>query len=494
MRRQQPLFGGADYSTATSRQSNTFSQQEVESAFQELYNSLLGNQEKVDKTAPKENHYAHTTIHHNLYNHLVLENCPQNVSQDVLKMDYSIPSEHVTLRNSNSGTAIARICSSTAEISRLPTKRPNLKCNAFPRKAKESLKSNTETPVFAVKQPILQTVGSNPRHSDRNEESFELSCGGDDDDAVSVTSGEDYRETVTCEACSEMFWKVVNKRETKKKRHASTKKQPYDPTSLSCDQWVLKKPLLPRSDLQKRRREIRSPVRYLKKLVGSSAQSKVGRKWIPQCSRPHVFLQRNLQSCKRKVDEFLAGHRKNQSQGKTKKRSRKKELFVFKLPETPLSSILLSDNEDSEMEISTVKRKLTSAVVSRGDRTKKGSCDFSDNSNTYESGSYNSDSKSVQCESNTYTNLDKLAFDFRPLNFRTGKTLPAFSTSASLYPDNQLYSQNEKAKNGEETPSKKNSRMVPPVSFDWLKPGGFTSMIAKLKARPLTSGSVVKET
>ncbi|XP_078407558.1 uncharacterized protein LOC144686350 [Cetorhinus maximus] len=489
-RRRRQQNGGTEDKACTSRPDNAFSPVEVETAFQELYNSLLGNKEKVEKSAPKDNHCAHTTTQKDLYNLLALENAPQNnlknASRDVLITEGSILSEQLRLRNSDSGRAIPSTCGD--EAARLSAKTPNLKHNTFPGKAKANLKSNTETSFFAVEQPVLQAAGLSPKNSDKNEERiFEFS--NDDDDAISTNSGEDYRETVTCEACSEMFWKVVNKKATKKKGRASGKKQPYDPTSLSCDQWVLKKPLLPRSHLQKRRREIWC----LKKSIGASAQSEVTRKWIPRCSRPHVFLQRNLRSSRRKVDEFLAKHRKKQPQKKTRKRSRKKELFVFKLPETPASSIIISDNEDSEIEISTVKRKLTTAVLSREDRTKKGSCDFSeDDSNTCESGFYSSDSKSVQCESSTCTNL---AYDSRSLNFNPGKTEPAFSTSASPCPENQLHSPNGKAKTWEGTQSKINSRIAPPSSFGWLKPGGFTSMIAKLKARSLTSsGSVVKET
>ncbi|XP_067844056.1 uncharacterized protein si:ch211-227n13.3 [Heptranchias perlo] len=495
MRKQQLRPGAA----CTSRQSDTLSPLEVESAFQELYNSLLGNKEKVEEIEPKENRCAHTTIHKDSYNHLALQNFSQNniknATEDILKTESSILSEHVMLRNSNSDIAITRICSSTDKTAQLTAKRLNVKCNTFPGKAKENLKSNTETPFSAIRQPVLQIVGSSPKNSDGNEEeSIELSC---DDDAISTNSGEDYRETVSCEACSAMFWKVVNEKKIRKSGSASGKKHPYDPTSLSCDEWVLKKPLLPRNDVQKCRREIQSLVRYPKKQVGASSQSKVTMKWIPQCSRPHVFLHRNLRSCKRKVDEFLDEHRKKQPK-KTTKKSRKKELFVFKLPETPLSSIVLSDNEDceSEMETSTVKRKLTSAVLSRENRPKKGSCDLSDNdSNTYESGFYSSDSKLVQCESSTCTNLDKPTFDlFRPLNSRPEKILSAFSTSALLCSERQLHSQYENAKKWGETQSKINSRIAPASSFGWLKPGGFTSMIAKLKARPQnSSGSVVKE-
>ncbi|GCB77604.1 hypothetical protein scyTo_0019301 [Scyliorhinus torazame] len=313
--------GGTEHQACTSRQSNSLKQVEVETAFQELYSSLLGNKEKVQKSAPTDKHCAHTKPRADLYNLLALGNVPKsnliNAPRDVLKTGCSILSEHVLLRNSSSGPAITSINSTEAETSKPPTKRPNLKCTTFPGKAEENLKSDTECPFFARKQPILRAVGSSCKNNENGEDIFQLS----DDDDISTNSGEDCRETVTCEACSEMFWKVINKKETKKKGCPSGKKQPYDPTSLSCDQWVLKKPLLPRSHQQKLRREIS----YLKNWIGTSALE-VTRKWIPQCSRPHVFLQRNLRSCRRKVDEFLAEHSKKQPK-KTRKRSRKKELF-----------------------------------------------------------------------------------------------------------------------------------------------------------------------
>ncbi|XP_078085396.1 uncharacterized protein LOC144504095 [Mustelus asterias] len=486
-RRQQQQDGGAQQRAGTSGQSGGVDQAEVETAFQQLYNSLLGNKEKVETSAPKNSHSAHTAPQKDLYNLLALGDVPQNKLKSVphtLKSGCSILSEHVWLRTIDSGTAISSICSTEAETARLPAKIPDLKCNASPGKEEGNLKSNAEPLSSAVEQPILKVVGSSGTNSNGNgEDLFELSS----DDAISINSGEGYREMVTCEVCSEMFWKVVNKKETKKRERSSGKKKPYDPTSLSCDQWVLKKPLL-RSHQQKLGREIY----YLKKSIGTPVLREATRKWIPRCSRPHVFLQRNLRSGRRKVDEFLAKRRKKQPK-RMKKRSRKKELFVFQLPESPASSTVISDTEDSEMKMSTVKRKLTSAVLSRRDRTKRSSCDFSeDDSNTCESGFYSNDSKSMQCESSTCTNP---VLDSRLSNFNPGETASAFSTLAFRCPENQLHSPNEKAKTWEAIQSKINSRITPPSSFDWLKPGGFMSLIARLKARPLnSSGSVVKET
>ncbi|XP_078260453.1 uncharacterized protein LOC144596150 [Rhinoraja longicauda] len=236
--------------------------------------------------------------------------------------------------------------------------------------------------------------------------------------------------------------------------------------------------------------EIEPPVTYLKSLEWS-AQTRDAKKWIPQCSRSHMFLHRNLRSCKRKVDEFLHENGKRGPLIKVRKRSRKKNLFVYKLPEAHPSASVLSPNEDSEFEMEncSVKRKLASAVLNREARSKKDGCDFSDDSNTCESGFCSYDSRSMQCDNSTCPRKDKFALDVFGSD-----TTTAFSTSALLCTENRLYSQLEDRKLWQETPDK-NSTDPLSSSFGWLKPGGFTSMIAKLKARHQTlPGSVVKET
>ncbi|XP_060683519.1 uncharacterized protein si:ch211-227n13.3 isoform X2 [Hemiscyllium ocellatum] len=263
----------------TSRQNNSLSQVEVESAFRQLYSSLCGTKEKVEKTALENDHFATTTISEDLDKPLGLENLTV----------CSILSEQLALRNSDSGRATTSICSSESQTARHFAKESNLKLNTLLTKAKEKQMSNGDTLFFTVKQPVSQIEGSTLQNHDGNEEeNFELSR--EDYDCISTNSGEDYRETVTCEACSNVYWKVMNRKRTKK-RHVSHKKSPYDPTSLSCDQWILKKPLLPRGPVQRSKRE----SWYLKS-IGTSSQSEATGKWIPQCSRPHVFLQRWCQT------------------------------------------------------------------------------------------------------------------------------------------------------------------------------------------------------
>ncbi|XP_062908628.1 uncharacterized protein si:ch211-227n13.3 [Mobula hypostoma] len=456
------------------------SQPEFENAFQELYKSLLSSQEKVaENVTLKEKYCASITTHKDWGKFVALQNFPQISkklpSKDSHKTEPSIHSDHVMLKDSSSNVAIAGIYSTTTETAKISAKTHNVKLDTFLDKAE----SNTETGFSALMPQILHT-NSRPTPDDEGKTSEALH----DDESISISSGEDYRETVTCEECSKMFWKMANKREPRKKQHGSSKKKLYDPASLSCDQWVLKKPLLPRGNLRKYRREIK----HLQSL-GKPAQVKETAKWIPQCSRPHVFLHRNLQSCKRKVDKFLHESGKKPPQ-KIRKRSRKKNLFVYMLPEAPPSANVLSKNEDSgfELEVSSVKRKLASAVLNRETRLKRDGDDFSDDLNTIESGFCSSDSKSVLYENSTCFRQDKPAPDL------CEPETSAFSTSTLFCTEDHLHSQYHGPRSWEEAPNE--SSTVPlNSSFGWVKPGGFTSMIAKLKAQhQILPGSVIKET
>ncbi|XP_069790411.1 uncharacterized protein [Narcine bancroftii] len=452
---------------------------EFEKVFQELYKSLLSNQAKVaENLSLKEKHCVPNTAWRNC---IALHNLRQSTKvplDDVHRRERSMESEVLMEKNSSNNVPIAGIYSAADETAKLCAKATNVNCDIFLGKA------NTEN-NFSIRKQMIQTQGLSPIIVNEGKTSEAVH---DDDESISVNSGEDDRETVTCDECTEMFWKVINKKEPRKRRRELDKKSPYDPASLACDQWILKKPLV-RDNLHKYRREIESSIKYLKSLAGF-AQAKDTVKWIPQCSRPHVFLHRNLRSCKRKVDEYLHENRKKKPQKKERKRSRKKDLFVYELPEVPFVNIL-SDNEDSEfeMEITTVKRKLASAVLNREAKPKKDCYDFSDNSNTYESEFGTFDSKSMQCENSTCLRQEK-----HPLDLFLPDITSASSTSITPYPINQLHSQHEDRKLWRKK-ANKNSTDSLSSSFGWLKPGGFKSMIAKLRAGHQTlPGSVVKET
>ncbi|XP_069790414.1 uncharacterized protein [Narcine bancroftii] len=243
------------------------------------YKSLLSNQAKVaENLSLKEKHCVPNTAWRNC---IALHNLRQSTKvplDDVHRRERSMESEVLMEKNSSNNVPIAGIYSAADETAKLCAKATNVNCDIFLGKA------NTEN-NFSIRKQMIQTQGLSPIIVNEGKTSEAVH---DDDESISVNSGEDDRETVTCDECTEMFWKVINKKEPRKRRRELDKKSPYDPASLACDQWILKKPLV-RDNLHKYRREIESSIKYLKSLAGF-AQAKDTVKWIPQCSRPHVFL------------------------------------------------------------------------------------------------------------------------------------------------------------------------------------------------------------
>ncbi|XP_069790412.1 uncharacterized protein [Narcine bancroftii] len=264
------------------------------------YKSLLSNQAKVaENLSLKEKHCVPNTAWRNC---IALHNLRQSTKvplDDVHRRERSMESEVLMEKNSSNNVPIAGIYSAADETAKLCAKATNVNCDIFLGKA------NTEN-NFSIRKQMIQTQGLSPIIVNEGKTSEAVH---DDDESISVNSGEDDRETVTCDECTEMFWKVINKKEPRKRRRELDKKSPYDPASLACDQWILKKPLV-RDNLHKYRREIESSIKYLKSLAGF-AQAKDTVKWIPQCSRPHVFLHRSEQfiqamklSCSRSAIEI----------------------------------------------------------------------------------------------------------------------------------------------------------------------------------------------
>ncbi|KAL4604811.1 hypothetical protein GN956_G25568 [Arapaima gigas] len=73
----------------------------------------------------------------------------------------------------------------------------------------------------------------------------------------------------------------------------------YDPTSLSCDQWVLKKPWRPKR-LPNFKGRLWMHLSRIRKRTLSCDETPYWDK-SQGCSRPHVFLLRNLRRCKKKA-------------------------------------------------------------------------------------------------------------------------------------------------------------------------------------------------
>ncbi|XP_035266328.1 uncharacterized protein si:ch211-227n13.3 isoform X2 [Anguilla anguilla] len=95
-----------------------------------------------------------------------------------------------------------------------------------------------------------------------------------------------------CPACAKLFRKMGKLKHWEKSIE-------YDPTSLSCDQWVLKKIWRPRN-LPNRKGELWTHLGRIRKRALSSTEAGETEQPKTSCSRPHVFLHRNLLLCKRK--------------------------------------------------------------------------------------------------------------------------------------------------------------------------------------------------
>ncbi|KAF6730842.1 hypothetical protein FQA47_008463 [Oryzias melastigma] len=96
-----------------------------------------------------------------------------------------------------------------------------------------------------------------------------------------------------CPACHKLYQTV--------KRHRAPIKDKLldnDPSSLTCDQWVLIKKWLPRK-LSHSSRLSRGDARF----IPLRREQRVGAGEPMTCSRPHIFLQRNLRQCTRLLAE-----------------------------------------------------------------------------------------------------------------------------------------------------------------------------------------------
>lgn len=91
---------------------------------------------------------------------------------------------------------------------------------------------------------------------------------------------------VLCSACRNLY-----ERAKRTKAQIKNKLQDNDPQSLTCDQWMLRKKRMLRKVPKARRKGLRHV------LLIKDREMHVGMGLPSTCSRPHVFLQRNLKRC-----------------------------------------------------------------------------------------------------------------------------------------------------------------------------------------------------
>ncbi|XP_066503881.1 uncharacterized protein si:ch211-227n13.3 isoform X2 [Hoplias malabaricus] len=97
--------------------------------------------------------------------------------------------------------------------------------------------------------------------------------------------------SLRCRECNRLFTNMRRQGPLKNRKRDS------DPSSLSCDTWVLKKTWHPQ-----RRRQTKGKLwvhlKRIRKLAVEHSVSGVANTTWAHCSRPHVFLQRNLRRCR----------------------------------------------------------------------------------------------------------------------------------------------------------------------------------------------------
>ncbi|KAI4900591.1 hypothetical protein NFI96_017262 [Prochilodus magdalenae] len=111
-----------------------------------------------------------------------------------------------------------------------------------------------------------------------------------------------------CTECEKLFTKM------KRQGPPKTKKRDKDPTSLSCDVWLLKKIWCPQ-----RRRQVKGRLWvHLKRIRNLAVKNSTAEMPKMLCSRPHIFLKRNLRRCRERY--AVAG---GASKSKTKSHRRR---------------------------------------------------------------------------------------------------------------------------------------------------------------------------
>ncbi|XP_016089025.1 uncharacterized protein [Sinocyclocheilus grahami] len=124
-------------------------------------------------------------------------------------------------------------------------------------------------------------------------------------------------DTVRCRECRRLFAKM-RKQPTPKQKSRDT-----NPASLSCDVWVLLKKWHPQRLRHREKGLLWTSLSRIRKLLAGGSDSAVVNRIQANCSRPHVFQQRNLRRCK-----DLLSVQTNLSITKAKPRHRKRSRSV----------------------------------------------------------------------------------------------------------------------------------------------------------------------
>ncbi|XP_026781245.3 uncharacterized protein si:ch211-227n13.3 [Pangasianodon hypophthalmus] len=120
-----------------------------------------------------------------------------------------------------------------------------------------------------------------------------LDGSGSEDSVVSGPSSPSAAlHSLRCRKCERLFSKMRRQGPPRKKQRDD------DPASLSCDEWLLNKTWQPQRQQQPRGRLWVHLKRIRLRAAKQSDDAMANKAWS-LCSRPHVFLQRNLRRCKK---------------------------------------------------------------------------------------------------------------------------------------------------------------------------------------------------
>nr|XP_033801218.1 uncharacterized protein LOC117360842 isoform X2 [Geotrypetes seraphini] len=191
---------------------------------------------------------------------------------------------------------------------------------------------------------------------------IDLISSDDSEEYVLVSSGETLERKEFCKACHKLYNKMADVK-------SSTIQNVIDPNNWPCSFWIMKYPSSSKKSGQRCSRSMENILKQLKlkSKVSCSTKSTANR---GKCSRPHIFLQRNLQICKKtrkalsvmktkKQRKLKQSHECQTKANRDEKKSKTKHenLYVFKVASTFAQSSEESSNEESETLMGLVKRK-----------------------------------------------------------------------------------------------------------------------------------------
>ncbi|XP_024129417.1 uncharacterized protein LOC112147338 [Oryzias melastigma] len=160
-------------------------------------------------------------------------------------------------------------------------------------------------------------------------------------DCSSVASGPSFRRYAAlrepvlsqsvCSTCRKLY-----QRARSMKGPITDRLYDNDPSSLTCDHWILIKKIKPKK---------LTPTKRIESL--KLEQRECGERESPTCSRPHIFLQRNLRRCIKKPSRKVGKKRKRRRYNTKNSSVAKKQHFQKSNPDRNVGSVDANDCADN---------------------------------------------------------------------------------------------------------------------------------------------------